>query len=189
MSCAADSDSSYSDDSADRIVVIGYGSPIRGDDAVGPIVADRVRERLSAAHVNVISRHVLTAELAAELQHAARVIFIDALPAGEPGTVSVRPLEPCSDHVGVMAHTLDAPGLLAWVEGLYGRAPEAYLVATVGARFDYANCQLSPVVQQAVASMIDHIVVLCQSPIRERKSPETSPVGGNPTPVSRTGRS
>ena len=50
-----------------RTVIIGYGSPIRGDDAIGPLVADRLMDELESPSVSVLSRHILTAELIEEL--------------------------------------------------------------------------------------------------------------------------
>jgi len=119
------------------------------------LVADRLSERYdNAPHVAIISRHVLTAELAESLDDATLVIFVDAAADGDEGRVSVRPLRPRQDTAGAMTHTLDAEALLGWTLGLYGRYPQTLLVSTRGATFDYANDQLSPVVQAAVEPMV-----------------------------------
>ncbi|MCU0764787.1 MAG: hypothetical protein MUF32_01875, partial [Burkholderiaceae bacterium] len=60
---------------AARTLVIGYGSPIRGDDAVGPLAAEALSARPLPPGVTVLARHVLTAELAEDLAAAERVIF------------------------------------------------------------------------------------------------------------------
>lgn len=141
------------------VVVIGYGSPIRGDDAVGPLVADRLDQRVDDPCVTVISRHVLTAELAESLRDATLVIFIDASVDGNQGEVAVRSLVPRTDAASAMAHTLDAEALLGWTRGLYGKQPEAILVSIAGGSFDYANYHLSAAVEAAVEPMVQQTLM------------------------------
>ena len=43
-------------DIARRALVIGYGSPIPGDDAIGPLAADRLEAEGVPGHVQVVSR-------------------------------------------------------------------------------------------------------------------------------------
>jgi hydrogenase maturation protease len=130
----------------DRVLVIGYGSPIRGDDAIGPLVADRLIDTIDSERVVVHSRHILTAEL---------VIFLDASVEGVPGEVRCRPLVPDPGATMSMAHFLDPRELLAWVAALYGQAPPAYLITATAQTFDYAGYQLSPIADNAVQPMID----------------------------------
>ena len=59
-----------------KTLIIGYGSPIRGDDAIGPLAADALAAGLLPAGVVVISRHILTAELVEDIAAADRVIFL-----------------------------------------------------------------------------------------------------------------
>ena len=60
------------------ILVIGYGNELRGDDGIGP----RVAEAIAAAHhpgVRVVSCFQLVPELAADLAKARLAVFVDAL--------------------------------------------------------------------------------------------------------------
>ena len=123
----------------DKTLIIGYGSPIRGDDAIGPLAVERLVERGLPVGVEAIARHVLTAELVTELVGCGRAIFLDAAAGGEPGKVQVHRLEPDVDAHSTMAHFLDPSELLVWCRQLYGQAPEAYLVTVTGACFDYAH--------------------------------------------------
>ena len=78
-------------------MVIGLGSPDRGDDAVGTAVAQRVRETVGD-NVCVVTREDPTA-LVHAWQGCRVAVLIDAVVSGvAPGTVSVR-------HAG----THDAP--------------------------------------------------------------------------------
>mgnify|MGYP001557216124 CR=1 FL=1 len=90
-----------------RVIVVGYGSPIRGDDAIGPLVADRLIDEIESDRVTVYSRHILTAELVAEVADASLVIFLDAAAEGSPGEVRWRPVGPDPDATISMAHFLD----------------------------------------------------------------------------------
>ncbi|HYN78883.1 MAG TPA: hydrogenase maturation protease [Lamprocystis sp. (in: g-proteobacteria)] len=140
-----------------RTLIIGYGSPIRGDDAIGPLAADALAASPLAAGVSVISRHILTAELVEDIAAADRVIFLDATVEGEPGEVRVRHLAPDATAVSTMAHFLDPRELLAWCQTLYQREPSAYLVSAAGADFDYANYTLSPTGSTALAAMLGRV--------------------------------
>jgi hydrogenase maturation protease len=136
-----------------RTVVIGYGSPIRGDDAIGPLVADQLIDEIDSPDVSVISRHVLTAELAADLESAELVVFLDAAMDGEVGQVCCRPLQPDKSSMHSMQHFLNPQELLAWVEEMYGRAPEAVLISTRGVSFEFSHYELTPKVQAAMEPM------------------------------------
>ncbi len=138
-----------------RILIIGYGSPIRGDDAIGPLVADRLIDTIQSEQIIVYSRHILTAELVGEVAEAGMVIFLDASIEGDPGTVCCRPLAADPDASISMAHFLDPRELLAWVAALYGHTPQAYLITATGQTFDYAGYQLSDTADAAVQPMID----------------------------------
>jgi hydrogenase maturation protease len=142
---------------AARTLVIGYGSPIRGDDAIGPMAAEALAARPPAPGVTALARHVLTAELAEDLAAADRVIFLDAESGATPGSVRVRELHPDADRACTMAHFHDPRELLAWCEALYGRSPRAWMVTAAGATFDYAHCRLSPAAGTALAAMLAEV--------------------------------
>ena len=63
-------------------LVIGYGNTLRGDDGIGPAVAEAVAA-LGLPGVRVIVAHQLTPELAADLADAQLVVFVDAAVGGE----------------------------------------------------------------------------------------------------------
>jgi hydrogenase maturation protease len=143
-----------------RTLIIGYGSPIRGDDAIGPLAADALGAGLLPAGVRVISRHILTAELVEDIAGCDLVIFLDATVNGEPGEVQVRTLAPDASALSTMAHFLDPRELLAWCETLYQRVPITYLVSAAGQSFDYASYSLSPTAAAALALMLEQVYVL-----------------------------
>jgi len=147
-----------------KTLIIGYGSPIRGDDALGPLAADRLENAELPDHVAVISRHILTAELVADLMEADRVIFLDAAVDVKPGVVSCRRLEPDATAVSTMAHFLDPRELLAWCQSLYDHTPESYLISAGVASLDYASYQLTPIAESALEQMLAAVGRLIDEP-------------------------
>jgi hydrogenase maturation protease len=148
-------------------LIIGYGSPIRGDDAIGPLVADRLAVMAAdgrlPAGVRVQARHILTAELVDDLHRSRRAIFLDAAADTPPGEVRCRPLAPDATAVSTMAHFHDPRELLAWCQALYGESPEAWLVSAGGAEWGYASYALSDTARAAVEPMITQVLALLDS--------------------------
>ena len=125
------------DDSHRRVLVIGIGNALRGDDGVGPWLARRVGGRCV---------HQLTPELALALQGLDHVLFVDACRTSQ--RPRLRPLTPgSSPAVSLGSHGLAPAGLLAMGRLLHGRAPEAQLLL-VPARVFGHGATLSPAVRQ-----------------------------------------
>lgn len=145
-----------------RVLVIGFGNSLRGDDAVGPIAAEAVQaewpaECRSAAQVEVRGCQCLTPDLVEPLRGAARAIFLDAAVDGPAGAVICRRLAPAMVRAAHAPHVTDVAGLLALVRQLYGDTPEAFLVSIRGECFDFAERTLSPAVAAAVPQMVDKV--------------------------------
>jgi hydrogenase maturation protease len=138
-----------------RVLIIGYGSPIRGDDAVGPLVADRLLDELESDRIRVFSRHILTAELVENVRDAGLVIFLDAAMEGTAGEVRCRRVEPSIEAISTMAHFVEPGELLAWARELYQHTPKAYLISICGQSFDFAQYDLSAPVTGGIQKMID----------------------------------
>lgn len=122
-----------------EVLVIGYGSTLRGDDGIGPAVAEDVAA-LGLPGVRVIVAHQLTPELAAEMTGVRRVVFVDSTIRDEGVRVIRVESEPTST---VMTHAADPCGLMALCEALDGIRPEAWLVTAAGAEFGFRE-GLSP---------------------------------------------
>ena len=60
-----------------RILIVGYGNPLRFDDGLGWRAAEELSQRLSPPEieVEVIVRHQLTPELADNVRNAEAVFF------------------------------------------------------------------------------------------------------------------
>ena len=108
-----------------ELLVIGYGNSLRGDDAVGPRVAQALEE-LRLPGISVLSCDLLAPELADPIAKAQKVAFVDA--SVEPmSSVRLRPLSP-ADSSQILAHAADPRTLLALARDVFGHAPPAWWV-------------------------------------------------------------
>jgi hydrogenase maturation protease len=118
-----------------RVLLIGYGNRLRGDDALGPMAVERLRPLLPDAEL--LSCHQLAPELAEPLAHCGLALFVDAAACGKPGTVRVQRLQPAPPSAPAnLTHHVHPSALLELARTLYGHAPEAVLVTGAGDTFD-----------------------------------------------------
>jgi hydrogenase maturation protease len=134
-----------------RLLIIGYGNPLRGDDAVGYLAAERLRELLTGPDIEILAVHQLTPELADPISRAERVIFIDAAVTGEPGVILERPITPAPDPSGFTHHSTPS-ALLAASATLFGSSPEATLYSIPGESFEFGE-GLTPRVAESLESL------------------------------------
>lgn len=129
-----------------RLLVIGYGNPLRGDDGFGPALAAQLHDALqNHTAVEIIACHQLTPELAEPLSRAQRVVFIDAADGGAPGAIAWQDIQTAADAptqttAARFTHQLTPPTLLAYAQSLYGAAPaQAFLLTVGGENFGYGE--------------------------------------------------
>jgi hydrogenase maturation protease len=69
-----------------RVLIIGYGNPLRGDDSLGWQIAARPTTSIQDEPVEVLALDQLTPELSELISEVELVVFIDASYAGKPGS-------------------------------------------------------------------------------------------------------
>lgn len=142
--------------SAARPLVVGYGNPLRGDDALGWRAALAIANDSRFVGVDVLARHQLTPELAVDIAAASRVVFIDACDArassGPPEIVRVLMIA-AESATPAWTHHLDAASLLGWAEALYGAAPPAVLVTAPAASLEMSE-QLSADGERVLVALV-----------------------------------
>ena len=143
-----------------RILVIGYGNPLRGDDGFGALAAGYVEKR-QIPGVEVIVSHQLNPELAALLSISSHAIFLDAVAGDQPGTLRATPVEHCDLSSSGMHH-FEPGSLLALAQAIYGQAPPATLI-TATARSFHHGTEISTEVRQAAANAAEAIALLATS--------------------------
>lgn len=131
-----------------RILIIGIGNSLRSDDGVGWHVAHELGGQLSAGDVDVLALQQLMPEIAEPISHAEKVLFVDAVEGGNPGSVRVQRIVPAQEsHID--SHHLTPMTLLRLALELYDRCPEAFLLTVVGESFSPGE-QFSPPVRDAL---------------------------------------
>jgi hydrogenase maturation protease len=136
-------------------LVVGFGNPLRGDDAAGLEVAARVRDRAPAG-VRVLAREAVPVDLFEAWDGSTRVVLVDAARGGgAPGTVrrldaATAPLPASllriSSHTGGVAEAVELARAL-------GRLPAALAVYAIeGATFE-PGAPLDPAVARAVEAV------------------------------------
>ncbi len=124
-----------------RILVIGYGNTLRGDDGAGYITS-LIVEEWNLAGVRVLPARQLTPDLAQDMSHADCVILVDAFPAShDDASIEVRRLSGVRDTVAASAigHAGHPEHLLEMARVLYAHDPEVWLVGIPARQFDLPN--------------------------------------------------
>ncbi len=115
------------------IVVIGYGNPGRGDDAAGPLLAEKA-EQWNVPGVRVVSDYQLNVEHAADLAESELALFIDAaLDAAEPW--ELRPVQPLNLN-DFTTHAMLPETVMETCRKVYGSPPPAFVLAVRGENFE-----------------------------------------------------
>ncbi len=119
-----------------RILVLAWGNPSRGDDALGPAFADRAEGVAATRHtVEIQTDFQLSPEHATDLRGRSAVLFVDASIAARP-PFSFDRVAAARDHT-FTSHAMSPAALLAAYEDAFGRpAPPAFALAIRGERFE-----------------------------------------------------
>jgi len=131
-----------------RILLIGYGNPGRLDDGLGPALASTF-QGLELSNLTVESNYQLNVEDAAQIAEHDVVIFADASTDAEP-PFTFTPVEAERGELSFSSHSVSAPQLLGMTEELFGKKPEAWMLAIRGVDFNEFGERLS---EQAVQNL------------------------------------
>jgi hydrogenase maturation protease len=116
------------------VLVLAVGNPSRGDDALGPALAERL-EAAGLPGVEVITDFQLQVEHALDLVGRRLVIFVDA-GTGTPAPFDWRPVAPAPGLLHT-SHALPPEAVLATYVRLQGEpAPDSCLLCVRGESFN-----------------------------------------------------
>ncbi len=155
---------------ADGVLIVGYGNPLRSDDGVGPVVAERLASDPRFAGADVRAEHQLTPELALDASRSWLLVLVDAAEGVAVGEVVIRELGPAGSAGGAEAglagrveeggppltHHVDPAALLGLAGELWGAVPRTILVGIGPASLELGE-DLTPEVEAAVPRAIDAI--------------------------------
>ena len=124
------------------LLVLAWGNPSRGDDALGPLLAERLLIHVQtaglASRVEVLTDFQLQVEHALDLVGRERILFVDAaLDLAEPFTV--RPLQAARGG-GIGSHALAPEAVLQVYQDLHHQPPPpATLLAIRASAFELGS--------------------------------------------------
>jgi hydrogenase maturation protease len=140
-------------------VVVGVGNSILSDDGVGVHAARLLmRDRRLRPGVAILHGGALGLDLLSLIAGARRILFLDAVDGGAPGTVVRMDGEELLDTANERSvHQLGIADLMAALTLIAGNTPEVLLL---GLRAPNVECgePLSRAVRIAVASLVDEAV-------------------------------
>ena len=118
------------------LLVIGWGNPSRGDDALGPMLVERLLDHAQAVgasgRLEGLTDFQLQVEHALDLVGRERVLFVDAA-TDLPGAFAVRPLHAARGG-GIGSHALAPEAVLQVYQDLHQRPPPPSTLLAIGAR-------------------------------------------------------
>lgn len=148
-------------ESSPRVLVLGYGNPLRSDDGIGWHAAELLAETLSDSSADIRTLSQLTPELALPISEASMVIFIDANREGRPGELSCAQVIPQLVPLR-FSHELSPEAVLALSKYMYGISPPAFMVSLGGDCFNLGE-ELSPIAAAQLPRLINLVCELAGS--------------------------
>ncbi len=137
------------------LLVLGWGNPSRGDDALGPLCVAALQDALPAPlkdRVEFLDDYQLQIEFALDLVGRARILFIDAsLRCAAP--FEVRSAQPRQDST-ISSHALSPDALLQVFVDLQGHAPPPATVLAIRGEAFELGAPLSAAAQGHLAAAL-----------------------------------
>lgn len=144
---------------ATRTLVVGCGSPLRGDDAAGPAVVARLRDRGVPAGVRCVDCGTDGIDVAIRMRGCEQVVVVDACRSeSEPGTLFEVPAEELArlPPPRIDGHAFRWDHALALARWLLGDDhPRRVTAILVEGRSFEVGAPLSPEVDRAVDRLAD----------------------------------
>lgn len=138
-----------------RTLILGYGNPLRGDDALGWVVAEELERRFADdEQVDVMAVHQLTPDLSELLHRYREVVLVDACAGCESTSVVREDVRPDPTPPRPFTHYVTPGQLLASTRALYGSAPKVVFVGLTTNAFEVGK-PLSRQVRAALPRLVD----------------------------------
>jgi hydrogenase maturation protease len=128
-----------------RVVVLGFGNPLRGDDSVGWRVAEALAQRWPELVVRTGQQ--LVPEWATDLAHADVVYFVDASLEIDEAVLETLVTDEVSAPID--GHDMAPAQLLLLTRAVFGRAPRASVLHVPAVNFEFGEV-LSPLADSGV---------------------------------------
>lgn len=144
-------------DKLPSLLVIGYGNPTHGDNAIGSKLTNLI-QALNLPRVEVCAVDQLTPELSTKLATVDYAIFVDACYMKQAG-VKVSKLEACglaTTGSSGWAHAMHPCSILALTQSVYAHHPQSWWVEVAAQSFETEH-HLSPRANQSLQDAVEQI--------------------------------
>ncbi len=140
-----------------KVLVIGYGNTLRGDDAAGVRAAELIAER--HPEIESLCLHQLMPELAEQIAECDTVVFLDAdVNATQP---NARLLTTSDSADQPRTHFLSPKSLLTLSQQLYRRVPaQSYSIGIPASSFGFSehlSSRSASAVQECLAMVKNYL--------------------------------
>ena len=144
------------------ILLLGYGNPSRGDDAVGPLLLEAIAEQIDPTQIELITDFQLQIEHALDMQHRQLVLFIDASVACKTG-FSFSELEPAKDN-SYSTHAISPAAVLDVYQTITKQSPPASFLLTIQAQQFELGTGLSELTAHYFKTACELVIQLLKQP-------------------------
>lgn len=151
-----------------KLLVFGYGNPSRGDDALGPLLLERLEQRLdtavrtAAGGIEFLTDFQLQIDHALDLAGRDLVLFVDAHVSCEPPFTLIRLRE--AEDRSYTTHALSPSAVLRVYREINGiDPPPSYLLSIRGISFELGE-NLTAAASIHLDAATDLVAGLCAHP-------------------------
>ncbi len=148
----------YEKDKENRILVMGIGNYLMGDEGIGVHLAQRLEKQGCPPNVDVLDGGTGGFSLMSYFDEYPVIIFVDATMDGKkPGSISlIKPKFAADFPKTLSVHDV---GLKDMVEAVYitGKVPKMYLFTITIAEIKPMTVELSPEVEACIPDLISQI--------------------------------
>jgi hydrogenase maturation protease len=133
-----------------KVLIIGYGNTLRGDDAAGIRAVELIAKR--HPEIESVCMHQLMPELAEQIAENEIVFFCDAdVNVKQP---NVRLIVPSNEMDQPRTHFISPESLLRLSQQLYQRMPlKAFIIGIPASQFEFSE-ELSELTKKAVEESV-----------------------------------
>ena len=144
-----------------RVVVIGVGNILMGDDGIGVAVIEALRKENLPGHIELYDAGIALSDVLAAIGNCARVILVDSCKAGgEPGTIyrsTCRPEKWETTPLGDSLHDMNVVHALQLHRLAGGNLGEVVLVGIEPKEFTFLHEGLSFVLQERLPAVLQAV--------------------------------
>lgn len=144
------------------VLILGFGNPSRGDDAVGPLLLDTIANQINTNQIELITDFQLQIEHALDMQDRQLVLFVDASVDCEKG-FDFKQLQPIRDN-SYSSHAMTPAAVLDVYQTILQQSPPASFLLTITAQQFELGTGLSETTAQQFKLACEFVLQLLKNP-------------------------